>query len=118
MIEELKQLVALVNTLPQLALWVAIGFWAYKVIIVGSIYGVIRMVVTKVHDWLTRPKPVMKEIGVVIADYVWYGDEKAIIKELARVLPANKFGNGDGEAVKWLSEAITAKIEKDGPPKK
>ena len=41
-LSELQALVELVKTLPHLALWVAIGFWAYKVIIIGSIYGVIR----------------------------------------------------------------------------
>lgn len=61
MLEEIKELVHLINSLPQLALWVMIGFWAYKVIIVGSVYGLIRFTVDKLHSWLTKPKVVKQE---------------------------------------------------------
>ena len=58
MLEEFKELVQLLNNLPHLALWVAAGFWAYKVIVIGSIYGLIRFAIDKLHDWLTKPKAV------------------------------------------------------------
>lgn len=56
--EELKLLIEMVANLPAMALWVLVGFWAYKVIIVGSIYGVIRFVVTKLVEWRTFVPPV------------------------------------------------------------
>lgn len=53
--EELKILIGMVNQLPALALWVLVGFWAYKVICVGSIYGIIRFIVDKIHSYKTKP---------------------------------------------------------------
>jgi len=55
MVDELKELIAVVNSLPQLALWVAVGFWAYKVIIIGSVYGVIKLAINKAYSAMTRP---------------------------------------------------------------
>lgn len=46
--EEIKELINLINQLPHLAMWVLVGFWAYKVIVVGSIYGLIKFVVTNI----------------------------------------------------------------------
>lgn len=54
--EELKQLLELVANLPALAIWVLVGFFAYKTIIIGSIYGVIRTGMTLLHSWATKPK--------------------------------------------------------------
>lgn len=54
--EELKILVNMVATLPQMALWVIAFFFAYKVMIVGSIYGVIRFCVERLYKWAITPK--------------------------------------------------------------
>jgi thiamine transporter ThiT len=48
--EELKLLVEMVSNLPAMALWVIAFFFGYKVLIVGSIYGVIRFCVQKGYD--------------------------------------------------------------------
>lgn len=48
--EELKILIGMVEKLPTLALWVIAFFFAYKVIVVGSVYGVIRFVVGKAAE--------------------------------------------------------------------
>lgn len=54
--EELKILIDMVAQLPAMALWVLVGFWCYKVICIGSIYGVIRMAINKLHDYLVQRK--------------------------------------------------------------
>lgn len=54
--DELKLLIDMVANLPTLMVWVLVGYLAYKVAVVGSIYGVIRLLIVKGHDWLTRPK--------------------------------------------------------------
>lgn len=48
--EELKQLLELVRDLPHLAVWVLVIIFAYKVAIVGSIYGVLRLAIKMTHD--------------------------------------------------------------------
>lgn len=48
--EELKLLVEAVAKLPHMAIWALVVFYGYKVLIAGSIYGVIRFIVQKSHD--------------------------------------------------------------------
>lgn len=52
--EELKQLIELVLKLPNTALWILAGYLAYKLAIVGSIYGTIKFTVEKLHSWATK----------------------------------------------------------------
>ncbi len=54
--EELEQLILLIGKLPTLAIWVLVGFFAYKTIVIGSTYGIIRLAIVKIHDWLTYKK--------------------------------------------------------------
>lgn len=61
--EELKELISMLAHLPQLTVWVLAGFLAYKLAVVGSIYGVIRLIVVKVHDWKVNPAPVQLRLG-------------------------------------------------------
>ena len=61
--EELKLLVEMVASLPQMAIWVLVAFWCYKVVVIGSIFGIVRMAILKVHDWLTKPKVINYKVG-------------------------------------------------------
>ena len=56
--EELKVIIDMIASLPQLALWVLVGFWAYKVIVIGSIYGTVKFIAQKVYEVLSKPKRV------------------------------------------------------------
>lgn len=84
--EELKLLVEMVSSLPQAAIWVLVLFFCYKTIIVGSIYGVIRMGMTLLHSWATKPK---------VIEYTLHGEPiKAEVanllkKEMARIHASN-----------------------------
>ena len=62
--EELKILIEMVANLPSVALWVLAGFWAYKVVVIGSVYGVIRLGINKLHSWLTTPKHKLQQIDI------------------------------------------------------
>lgn len=50
--EELKLLISMVADLPALAVWVLVGYLCYKIAVIGSIYGVIRLLIVKAHDVL------------------------------------------------------------------
>ena len=52
--EELQQLAEIINSLPQFALWIFILFFAYKVIFVGSVFGLIRFITGKISDYYMR----------------------------------------------------------------
>ena len=54
--DELKMLVEMVANMPTLAVWVLVGFLAYKVAVVGSIYGLARFLIDKLHDWAVTKK--------------------------------------------------------------
>lgn len=55
--EELKQIVDMIASLPTMALWVLTGYWIYKLAIIGSVYATIRFCVAKFVDWKTTPPP-------------------------------------------------------------
>lgn len=80
--EEPKLLVEMVAKLPQAAIWVLVLFFCYKTIIIGSIYGVIRMGITLLHSWATKPK---------VVEYTLHGEPikaevaNSLRKELARI---------------------------------
>ncbi len=65
MIESLKELVGLIKELPGMALWILGGFLFYKLFIIGSVYGVIRLAITRTHDWLLKPKEPQVKIEAV-----------------------------------------------------
>lgn len=66
--EELKMAVELLGGAGSLALWALVVIYLYKVVIIGSIYGTIRFIVIKIHDWLVTPKTIQLRIGTTIVD--------------------------------------------------
>ena len=121
--EELKLLVQMVASLPTLAVWVIVAFYIYKVSIIGSIYGVIRYGVGKLHDWAITRKTlpsIEQEIrlndrlhGIVITS-----DEtmNLLMLQLQRIKGKNTGGLNSFIhtcSVDWLREAINDKEQKD-----
>jgi hypothetical protein len=126
--EELKLLVGMVADLPSMALWVIAFFFAYKVIIVGSIYGTIKYVAEKIHNVLVTRKtlpPIKQEImledklrGIIITSD---NTLALLIRQLHRVRgkklgfrKSNPHENPDTNfiherSVGWLREAINEK---------
>jgi hypothetical protein len=126
--EELKLLIGMVTDLPQMALWVLMGYLIYKLAIIGSIYGTIRFVAEKAHDYAIKRKelpPVSQEIsftdmlyGITISS-----DEttKKLMHQIKRVAGKGMRHKSDyihGCSVDWLREAINAKIDADMAEKK
>lgn len=103
--DELKLLIEMVANLPTLAVWVLVGYLVYKVAVVGSIYGVIRLLIVKGHDWATKPKTVALTIGAKPIDE---STAAALNAQIARVC-----GNGlyyHMSDVQKLREALDAKL--------
>lgn len=53
--EELQMLVTMVAGLPTLTVWVLAGYLAYKLAVIGSIYGVIRLAINRYYDYKAKP---------------------------------------------------------------
>lgn len=113
--EELKLLVEMVASLPQMALWVILAFFVYKLSILASIYGVIRFVVAKLHDWAiikkTEPQ-VLYKWGKDLDAITIRDCEDALLMQLRRIRRAtgNYIHPSD---VEWLRSAIDEKIRKE-----
>ena len=66
MIEELKQLLVLIQGVPDMVMHVLLGFAAYKIIIFlgtsAGIYGTIRLGINKWHDYATKKMSAPKRL--------------------------------------------------------
>ena len=103
--DELKLLIDMVANLPKLAVWVLVGYLVYKVAVVGSIYGVIRLLIIKGHDWATKPKTVALKIGAKPIDE---STAEALNAQIARVCSGQYYHMSD---VQKLREALDAKLK-------
>ena len=59
--EELRELIELISKLPTLAVWVLVAFWIYKVIVIGSVYGLIKLFIIKFYGIFTTDRVVRQE---------------------------------------------------------
>lgn len=107
--EELKMLIEMVRDLPQLALWVLIGFFVYKIAIIGSVYGVVRLAIMKAYNVLMTPREkvvdVTYELGAICNHE---GVVAKIIELLQRVKPIGQYSFREAD-YRWLNEAVIEK---------
>lgn len=123
MIEELKMLIEALAHLPDLALWVAIGFLMYKLAIIGSVFGVIHFAIEKAHHYFITRKtvlPISQEInlrdrlnGISITS-----DEtiSELLEQIRRIRGKNVYQGSTYihlSSVDWLRQAINAKEKED-----
>lgn len=119
--EELQLLVGMVSDLPSMALRVIALFFAYKVVVIGSLYGVIRFVAEKLFDWLRQQKVEYKEIRPMLDGMCIRAETDYLIGQIGRLR-----GKGTSIAteyihrasVDWLREAIDAKIASESASEK
>lgn len=119
--EELKLLIEMVSNLPTMAIWVLIGFYSYKVICIGSIYGVIRLAISKAHDVIIAKKVEYKEVRPMLDGICITGTTDNLIAQLHRLR-----GRGTGikseyihwQSIDWLRQAIDEKIQRDNEKNK
>jgi hypothetical protein len=111
--EEIKVLVDMMRELPALALWVIAGFFVYKVICIGSIYGVIKLAIVKFHDFLTTPRTKLHDLGsgLIIRDAL-----PELVGQLSR-LKNKGIDSGSNYVhssdIRWLQAAIDEKEQRD-----
>lgn len=110
--DELKLLIEMVANLPTLAVWVLVGYLVYKIVVIGSIYGLIRFGIDKLHNWLTSPARKSVEIRVLLDGEVMGASMEPLIAQLRRIKKANLHFIHESE-VDWLRQAIDDRITKD-----
>lgn len=107
--DELKLLIELVASLPTMAIWVLVGFYVYKVTVIGSIYGLLRLCIIKMHDWLTKPK----RIEFTMDGYVINNEVAAQLRNEIRRLARTTSGVIYSTDVAKLSRAIDKVVEEE-----
>lgn len=123
--DELKLLIEMVANLPTLAVWVLVGYLIYKIAVIGSIYGLIRFAIDKLHDWLANANQ-RKIQNVDIRAYLdgvcitSDGTHNALLAQVHRL--KGKATNINSTyihmcSVDWLREAIDDKEAKDAKEK-
>ena len=118
--EELKLLVQMVASLPALAVWVIVAFYIYKITIIGSIYGVIRFIVSKIHDYGITQKTRLEQVNLHDKFYGITINQDETLDELIVQISRLK-GKATGikssyihkNSVDWLREAINEKERQD-----
>jgi len=64
MIEVIKEAGAILKDLPEIAVWILLGILFYKITILGSIFGIIKLAINKLHDFSTRERVVKKTMTI------------------------------------------------------
>lgn len=117
--DELKLLIEMVANLPTLAVWVLVGYLVYKIAVIGSIYGLIRFGIDKLHDYKAhRHERTTVEIRATLDGMCITSDgtHNALIAQIDRI-KGKRTGISSSyihrQSVEWLREAIDAKEQLD-----
>lgn len=105
--DELKLLISMVKDLPALATWVLVGYLIYKISVIGSIYGVIRLLIVKTHDVMLA-----KKISIPAGDLGCINDDvrNALLIQLRRIRVSTGAYVHDSD-VQRLAKAIDKMLE-------
>lgn len=117
--DDLKQIIEMVHGLPTLAVWVLVGYLVYKIAVIGSIYGLLRFLIDRLHSWLTGPRVITKEWDL---DEITI-DDRTRVKLINQIMRSRNHGLRymHPDDVEWLRKAIDEYEANHGPrnnPKK
>lgn len=119
--EELQLFIDMVKELPETALFVLAGYLFFKLSLVGSVYGVIRLFIVKLHDVLVfrknpLPEVVEKDYRNCIDQMTIRGEADFLIAQIGRIRGINSGSSREyihARDVVWLQHAIDEKIQRE-----
>ncbi len=68
--EELKSLIEILKDMPEMVIWLVAFYFFFKVVVVGSVYGVLKLLITKAHDAIIAKKTIINEQNIYLQDHV------------------------------------------------
>jgi hypothetical protein len=104
MISEAKELIDLILKLPHMALWILTGVLFYKVVIIGSWFGIARLLIERGYSILTKPRE-FQVLGLTLTAEV--GEDLKFA--LLNIPTSGKYIYAAD--VQWLRQAIAEKRE-------
>lgn len=110
--ETLQILTDMVKELPEMAIWVIIVFFAYKVVFIGSIFGLVRFAIKTLHAIIVSAptrKTFYRDLKI-LSD-----DNGALKNQVVRILGVRSKSKAciHDEDIDWLRGAIDEKIESE-----
>lgn len=125
MIAEVKELLSLIEKVPQMALNVLAGFAIYKLIIylssTGAIITTIRFIINKAYDYAIRPRPPVEHVWVW--NFLKFESEQTaaravdVLSSIAKNSNDGLFGGSrriiGREHVDFIELAIKQKLDRD-----
>ena len=117
MLEIIKEAGTILKDLPDLAIWILVGILFYKVFIIGGTINLIKFIVNKVHDYLTKPKEVTTNVRIdnrFITHDGTYRDFLSLLDKIhSHVNTPSKGEYLHHRDVQWMREAIEKQILED-----
>jgi len=104
--DELKLLIEMVANLPTLAVWVLVGYLVYKIAVIGSIYGLLRFAIEKLHSWLTSSTP--RSYDPTKSVKLIPGASPALVVQLHRIKKNSDYIHESD--VDWLKKVLDAAL--------
>lgn len=116
MLEIIKEAGTILKDLPELAIWILLGILFYKVVIVGSIFGIIKLAINSAKEVAIKPKEkiIKYDIG---KKFIKTDGAHSSFMELLDLLNSGVSINSDyvhRADVDFLVDAYKEKLEKDG----
>ena len=114
--EELRLLIDMVKELPEMVLWVLAGYAFYKLTIVGSIYGIIKLLINQLFTYLKTPKHelVKKDEFSRVSSLTITGQMDDLVSQLHRIKGVATTIKTDyihSHDIEWLRNAIDHYLE-------
>lgn len=121
MIDELKQLIGMIEKVPETALWILLGFAVYKLVVylsgTGAIVFCIKLAIEKGHDMFIR-RQAEKSTPIEHTINGEFITQDATLTLFMSAIRALKGGDTYIHTfhVNWLQDAIAEKASRDGIP--
>jgi hypothetical protein len=114
----LELVIDLVKELPELAIWVLVILFGYKIAVVGSAYGLIRYAISKLAEVLKWRRENVKtlrvrgEIDAMLITMEW----PYLKQQLERLRGINVSCSSEyihRQSIQFLEDALTEKLERE-----
>jgi hypothetical protein len=83
--EELKQLLEMFASVPNIALYGLLAFLFYKLSAIASVFALVRLMIVKLHDWSVRRKTEAIELTLDGVTFDSVSGREAFLTQLRRL---------------------------------
>lgn len=112
-----KSVWALVEKMPHLALWIMAGFFAYKIMIIGSWFALAKLLIDRVHSWAMRPPAPPQPVVMKLGNMLCMVSESEVASVLYMVPRSSTTDMIHGHHLSWLRAAIAEKKDRESSSK-